>query len=111
MPIADFNNRLHGINNLLDVEKCVQDSNDLVIDVPIYKSAEDITYFNNMLHTLQNGAGCSDLSSNSILDTADIDRLVRDGGIHGEYTIAPSPQLHSLISHRPFNFRTLETYI
>ena len=62
-----------------------------------------------MLHTLQNGAGCTDLSSNSILDTADIHRLVREGGIYGEYTIVPRPQFNSLILHYPFNFRTLET--
>ena len=91
MPIADFNNRLHAINNLLDVEECVQDSNDLAIDVPIYNLPDDINYFNNMLHTLQNSADCTNLSSNSILDTADIDRLAREGGIYGEYTIVPRP--------------------
>ena len=107
--IADFNSRLHNINNLLDVEDCVQDSNDLAIDVPLYNSAAAINHFNNVLHSLQNGAGCSDLLANSVLDTADIDRLVREGGTYVEYTITPRPKFNSLILHRPFNFRTLET--
>ena len=92
MSIAELNNSMHGISVLLDV------------DVSVY-STDDITSFNNMLHDLQNGAGCAEVSSNDGLDSMDVERLAREGGVVGDYMIVARPQLNSLVLHRSFNFR------
>uniref|UniRef100_A0A0E9W757 Uncharacterized protein n=1 Tax=Anguilla anguilla TaxID=7936 RepID=A0A0E9W757_ANGAN len=88
-------NTLHTINTLLDVEDSAQDpdtlADSLINDVSIYRTSDDIASFNNTLHTLQNGAGCTDASSNHGLDSVDIKRLVREGGVVGDFTIVAKP--------------------